>query len=70
VRLLSASFVELESRGGGCRVRMSNDTVIANGTWHEPVFRVMVTLCGGLRGGIRAYLAQIVGQGRARGQWE
>ena len=70
VPMTARAVIELEHRDGGCRIRMSNDTVIKRGTWHVPVFRVMLVLCSGLRGGIKAYLAQIVGQGQTRVQWE
>ena len=70
VPMTARAVIELENRSGGCRIRMSNDTVLESGTWHVPVFRVMLSLCGGIRGGIKAYLAQIVGRGQARVQWE
>ena len=70
VPMTARAVIELENRGKGCRIRMSNHTVIKNGTWHVPVFRVLMSLFGGLRGGIKAYLAQIVGPGRVRVQWE
>lgn len=70
VPMTARAVIELENRGGGCRIRMSNDAVIKNGTWHVPVFRVLMTLFGGMRGGIKAYLRQIAGEARARVEWE
>lgn len=43
------------------RVTLRNHITIRSGTWHVPVFRVMMAMFGGARGGVRAWLRQLPG---------
>ncbi len=42
----------LEPAGEGCRVTLSGVTDIERGTWHTPIFRVMMVLGGGVKKGL------------------
>ena len=70
VPMTARAVIELEEREGGCRVRMSNDIMIRRGTWHVPVFRLMMTVFCGVQGGIKAYLAQVTGAKKPAMQWQ
>ncbi len=49
----------LEPAGDGCRVTLSGVTDIAKGTWHTPVFRVMMAIGGGVKKGLDIQLAMV-----------
>ena len=70
VPMTATVVIEIEPRDGGCRVHMSNHVVIKSGTWHVPVFRLMMSVAGGVKGGIRGYLAQVVGKQNAAVHWQ
>ena len=50
---------EIHPHEGGARVVLNNETRIAEGTWHVPVFRVLMTLTHGARRGMTDYLRSI-----------
>ena len=42
----------LEPLGEGCKLTMDGETTIRSGTWHVPIFRVMMKLGGGVKKGL------------------
>jgi hypothetical protein len=50
---------DIEDLGGSSRLVLRNVTVIRPGTWHVPVFRVIMTLTGGARRGMTDYLRTV-----------
>ena len=50
---------EIEAHEGGSRLLLDNETRIADGTWHVPIFRVMMTLTDGAKRGMTDYLRSI-----------
>ena len=42
----------LEPAGEGCRLTIDGETSIRRGTWHVPLFRVMMVLGGGVKKGL------------------
>lgn len=42
----------LEPAGEGCRLTIDGETSIRSGTWHVPLFRVMMVLGGGVKKGL------------------
>jgi len=42
----------LEPAGEGCRLTIEGETYIRSGTWHVPIFRVMMVLGGGVKKGL------------------
>ena len=42
----------LEPTGRGCRLTVDGETYIRSGTWHVPIFRVMMVLGGGVKKGL------------------
>ncbi len=60
--------LRIEPRGGGSRVYLTNHTRVSRGTWHVPLFRLLLTITPGLRSGMRAWLQQAV-PGRVRFDW-
>ncbi len=42
----------LEPDGEGCRLTINGETYIRSGTWHVPMFRVMMVLGGGVKKGL------------------
>lgn len=52
----------IEPRGAGSRVWIDNETVIRRGTWHVPIFRVIMTVTRGAERGVEAYLKQLGGE--------
>lgn len=46
-----------------CRVHIDHKIRVARGTWHTPVFRVMLSLFGGARSGMRGFFKQFAGEG-------
>jgi len=49
----------LEPRGEGCRVTLSGVTDIESGTWHTPIFRVMMFIGGGVKKGLDIQLKMV-----------
>ena len=47
----------VESGNGGCTVRFKATTIVKSGTWHVPLFRVMLRLMP--NGGPKAYLKML-----------
>jgi len=43
----------------GCRVEATNSTTIGSGTWHVPLFRIVMALTGGAERALRDYLGSI-----------
>ena len=42
----------LDSKGEGCELTIDGETTIRRGTWHVPIFRVMMVLGGGVKKGL------------------
>lgn len=42
----------LEPAGEGCKLTIDGETYIRRGTWHVPLFRVMMVLGGGVKKGV------------------
>jgi len=42
----------LEPAGEGCKLTIDGETTIRGGTWHVPIFRVMMVLGGGVKRGL------------------
>jgi hypothetical protein len=47
---------DVEDLDGAARMVLRNETVIRPGTWHVPLFRVIMTVTGGARRGMTDYL--------------
>ena len=58
-----------EPHDGGSKVRIHNQLSVKKGTWHVPVFRVMLSVFGGAKSGMEAYFRQIAGK-QAKFAWE
>ncbi len=56
VNMTSEWEYALEPAGQGCRVSLSGVTDIETGTWHTPIFRVMMVLGGGVKKGLDTQL--------------
>ena len=41
-----------EPDGKGCRLTLDGETIIRRGTWHVPLFRVMMAVGGGVKKGL------------------
>lgn len=41
-----------EPDGEGCRLTLDGETIISRGTWHVPIFRVMMVVGGGVKKGL------------------
>ena len=52
VQMSSRWDYTLEAAGQGCRVTLSGVTDIERGTWHTPIFRVMMVVGGGVKKGL------------------
>lgn len=50
---------EIAPREGGSRLLLENETHIRSGTWHVPIFRVIMTLTSGARRGMTDYLRSV-----------
>lgn len=50
---------EIQPTEGGSRLVLENEIVIRDGTWHVPVFRVVMTLTGAARKGLTDYLRSV-----------
>ncbi len=67
IRVMSSAGVNMTSRweyalepaGEGCRVTLSGVTDIARGTWHTPIFRVMMVVGGGVKKGLDIQLDMV-----------
>ena len=70
VPMTATLVVEVDPEGNGSRLMVRNHTVIKRGTWHVPVFRTLMSLTGGVKMGIRAYVEQLVGGDAVRLCWE
>jgi hypothetical protein len=63
--------IAIEPRGEGSRLWIENRTEIRRGTWHVPIFRLIMTVSRGAERGVEAYLQQLGGElGRAAVAWE
>ena len=56
VNMTSRWEYALEPAGEGCRVTLSGITDIETGTWHTPIFRVMMVIGGGVKKGLDTQL--------------
>ncbi len=56
VNMTSEWEYALEPAGQGCRVSLSGVTDIETGTWHTPIFRVMMVVGGGVKKGLDTQL--------------
>jgi hypothetical protein len=54
--------IELSPIADGCAVRVSNTTVIRSGTWHSPIFRLMMRTTGAAEKILREYLREVAGE--------
>ena len=59
VNMTSRWEYALEPAGEGCRVTLSGVTDIERGTWHTPIFRVMMALGGGVKKGLDIQLDMV-----------
>jgi hypothetical protein len=67
LREMSSSTVNMTSRweyelvptGQGCGVSLSGVTDIEKGTWHTPLFRLMMVVGGGVKKGLDIQLNQV-----------
>ena len=67
VREMAAKAVNMKSRwvyvlepdGEGCKVTVTGVTDIEKGTWHTPLFRVLMVLGGGVRKGLDTQLDMV-----------
>jgi uncharacterized protein YndB with AHSA1/START domain len=59
VNMTSRWEYELEMAGRGCQVTLSGITDIKSGTWHTPIFRVMMVLGGGVKKGLDIQLDMV-----------
>ncbi len=59
VNMTSRWEYTLEPAGQGCRVTLSGVTDIEKGTWHTPVFRLMMVIGGGVKKGLDTQLAMV-----------
>ena len=59
VNMTSEWEYALEPAGQGCRVTLSGVTDIERGTWHTPIFRVMMALGGGVKKGLDIQLDMV-----------
>lgn len=53
--MTARSEVRIDRLEQGCKVTASNETRIRPGTWHVPIFRIMLTLTKGARGSLVRY---------------
>ncbi len=67
IREMSSGSVNMNSRweyalepaGEGCRVTLSGATNIESGTWHTPIFRLMMVVGGGVKKGLDIQLDMV-----------
>ena len=59
VNMTSRWEYALEPAGNGCRVTLSGVTDIEKGTWHTPVFRLMMVIGGGVKKGLDIQLDMV-----------
>ncbi len=59
VNMSSTWEYTLEPTQKGCKVTLSGVTDIEKGTWHTPVFRVMMQLGGGVKKGLDIQLGMV-----------
>lgn len=52
----------IEPLDSGSRIWVENQTEIRRGTWHVPIFRLMMTMTRGAEKGVEAYLKQLGGE--------
>ena len=50
----------LERAGEACKLTIDGETRIRSGTWHVPIFRVMMALGGGVKKGSRQQMDMVV----------
>ena len=59
VNMTSRWEYALEPADQGCRVALSGVTNIETGTWHTPIFRVMMVVGGGVKKGLDIQLDMV-----------
>ena len=59
VNMTSRWEYALEPARQGCRVTLSGVTDIEAGTWHTPIFRVMMVVGGGVKKGLDTQLDMV-----------
>ena len=59
VNMTSRWEYALQPAGQGCRVTLSGVTDIEKGTWHTPIFRVMMAVGGGVKKGLDIQLDMV-----------
>jgi hypothetical protein len=75
IREMSSATVNMTSRweyalepvGEGCRVTLSGVTDIQKGTWHTPLFRIMMVVGGGVKKGLDTQLDMVASTVRTDG---
>lgn len=59
VSMTASSETRIEPAGGGCVITTESFTTIRSGTWHVPIFRVILWLTRAHEKGVRDYWASI-----------
>jgi hypothetical protein len=59
VPVTATSETHIASEGRGCVVTTRSETVVRNGTWHVPIFRLILSLTGAQKKGIEDYWRSI-----------
>ena len=60
----------LEPVGEGCKLTIDGETFIRSGTWHVPIFRVMMALGGGVKKGLDIQMDMVAATLRVEAQRE
>ena len=59
VNMTSRWEYALEAAGQGCRVTLTGVSDIEKGTWHTPIFRLMMVVAGGVKKGLDIQLDMV-----------
>ena len=59
VPMTARAEIRLEPAGAGCTVTGEHRITVRHGTWHVPIFRIMLTITGGAKRGVRDYLRRV-----------
>jgi hypothetical protein len=59
VNMISRWEYALDPAGEGCKVTLSGVTTIEKGTWHTPIFRLMMVVGGGVKKGLDIQLEMV-----------
>ncbi|MHC5024633.1 MAG: SRPBCC family protein [Planctomycetota bacterium] len=61
VPMRARSEIRLEPVESGCRVTGEQTIHVRHGTWHVPLFRIILTVSGGAKRAVRDYVRRIAG---------